>query len=218
MNFKVTSGYGIKRTYSVNGKKYTDVHKGIDLVPNPRNNNAEILAFDSGVVTSVCNKGKKGGQGCYVRINHENGYYSLYYHMKSGSIKVKKGKRVNKGDVLGIIGETGQATGVHLHFQIDKGSSSSAIDPTNYVFGKKEFSENKKQILYLPKTANSWRVYKLGIPPVKGNECGFLRPLKFGGLEYEIIKRVSKNVVIIDTRDFGRVQIYVAPDTGAVIK
>jgi len=72
--------------------------------------------------------------------------------------------------------------------------------------------------LYLPKTATSWRVYALNTLPVKGNEKGFLKPSKFGGLTYEILGWTQPDVAIIQTRDFGKVQIYVAKETGAVIK
>ena len=128
-----TSPYGYKRVYYVKGIKYTDIHKGIDLVAEPRNNNAKIIAIADGVVTSVRKKGVNGGDGCYVRLKHSNGYYSLYYHMKSNSIEVNKGDKVKKGQILGTIGMTGRATGVHLHFQIDKGSSDTSINPTEYT-------------------------------------------------------------------------------------
>lgn len=218
---KCTSKYGVKRKYTVNGKTYTDIHKGIDLVAEPRDNNCKILAISDGTVSGVRKKGVNGGDGCYVRIKHKN-YYSLYYHMKSDSITVDKGDKVKKGQILGTIGMTGRATGVHLHFQIDKGNSENAIDPTEYAYGKKELeSDNKitkKQTLHLPASATRWRVYPLGKPAKVGYECGFLLPSKFGGLEYEIIKMVSSNVAIIKTRDFGTVQIYVAESTGAIIK
>lgn len=83
---------------------------------------------------------------------------------------------------------------------------------------KENTSISKKQKLYLPESASSWRVYKIGDKPVKGNECGFLKPSKFGGLEYEIIGYSLKDVAIIQTRDFGKVQIYVDKSTGAIIK
>lgn len=217
---RTTSAYGVKRSYTVAGKKYTDIHKGIDLVADPKDNNAKIVAIGDGKVTAVRVNGKNGDNtGCFVRIKHSNGLYSLYYHMKSGTIKVKVGQSVKKGDVLGIIGMTGLATGVHLHFQVDKGSSSSAVNPTDYAYGKKEIVESKvKQKLLLPSSAISWRVYKLNVEPVKGNECGYLKPHKFGGLTYDIIKWNSKNVCVIKTRDFGEVQIYVAKSTGSIIK
>lgn len=76
----------------------------------------------------------------------------------------------------------------------------------------------RKQKLYLPADAKTWRVYPLNKKPVKGNECGLLKPSKFGGLEYDIIRFTQPNVAVIRTRDFGEVQIYVAPSTGAIIK
>lgn len=220
-NIKTTSAFGIKRTYTVNGKKYTDTHTGIDLVPNLSKKDTLIVAIADGIVTSVSKRGKKGGTACYVRIKHDNGLYSLYYHLKSNSIKVNKGDKVSKGQVIGIIGDTGLATGVHLHFQIDKGSSASAINPTDYAYGKKELTtstSNSHKKLYLPASAERWRVYGMKSLVQVGRECGFLRPSKFGGLEYDIIRMVDSNVAIIKTRDFGEVKIYVAPKTGAIIK
>jgi len=71
--------------------------------------------------------------------------------------------------------------------------------------------DNKKQYLKLPVTATSWRVYPLDVAPVKGNEKGFLNPAKFGGLTYEILGSSQAHVYIIQTRDFGKVQIYAHP-------
>ena len=137
----ITSKYG-PRTYTYQGKKVSDYHKGIDLVGG-----SEIVAFDDGKVTSTCNKGEQYGQACYVRIKHNNGWQTLYYHLKSGSVCVKVGDTVTKGQKIGIMGATGKATGVHLHFQIDKGSSSTAIDPYDYIFNGKTLgsSNNTKK-------------------------------------------------------------------------
>lgn len=140
----VTSKFGY-RTYTYQGKKISDYHKGIDLIANPNNRNEEILAFADGVVTGVQKTGAQYKTACYVRIKHSNGYYTLYYHLKSGSIVVNKGDTVKKGQKLGIIGATGQATGVHLHFQIDKGSSASAIDPYDYLFNDKVFNSTNNE-------------------------------------------------------------------------
>lgn len=73
------------------------------------------------------------------------------------------------------------------------------------------------QKLHLPADAERWRVYPLNVAPVKGNECGFIKPAKFGGLDYDIIRFSQPNVAVIQTRDFGTCQIYVAPSTGATI-
>lgn len=72
--------------------------------------------------------------------------------------------------------------------------------------------------LVLPASATSWRVYPTNVAPVTGNECGKLFPSKFGGLTYDIIGRPQTDVVTIKTRDYGTVNIYVAPSTGAIIK
>lgn len=79
-------------------------------------------------------------------------------------------------------------------------------------------TSSKKKSVYLPKTATSWRVYKTNVAPVVGNECGYLYPSKFGGLTYEILATPQTDVVTIQTRDYGKVNIYVAKSTGAVIK
>lgn len=139
------------REYTYKGKLVKDTHKGIDLIASPKNNNAEIVAFADGVVTAVQKTGVQYGTGCYVRIKHDNGYYTKYFHMKSGSIVVNVGDRVTKRQKLGIIGTTGQSTGVHLHFQIDKGSNASAIDPYDYVFGSKEFKSLQNNTEQYPK-------------------------------------------------------------------
>lgn len=77
-------------------------------------------------------------------------------------------------------------------------------------------TKNKK--LYLPKTATHWNVYPLNKAPVIGNQCGALNPSLFGGLTYDILGYPHSNVVTIQTRDFGKVNIYVGAETGAVIK
>lgn len=72
-------------------------------------------------------------------------------------------------------------------------------------------SEPKSDVKYLNlnSEADSWRIYKLSVKPVVGNECAKLNPKKFGGLSYTIQGYAMDNVAIIETRDFGQVQIYI---------
>ena len=144
-NIKITSNYG-NRQYYYKGKLIKGFHNGIDIVPSACNNN-EILAFADGIVTSVQKTGVQYGTGCYVRLKHNNGLYTLYYHLKSGSVCVNVGDKVRKGQKLGIIGTTGQSTGIHLHFQIDKGNSKTSINPYDYLFNGKEFMSEKQEDL-----------------------------------------------------------------------
>lgn len=132
---KIESKYTGKektRTYTYRGVKKTDHHYGIDLLGTK-----DILACADGKVIQVVNSGVQYGTCCKVRIQHKD-YQSAYYHLKSGSIVVKKGDYVKTGTKLGTMGTTGTSTGVHLHFQIDKGSNATAIDPIEYALGNKE--------------------------------------------------------------------------------
>ena len=134
---RITSYYG-NREYMYQGKLVKDFHHGIDLVPKNFKGNEEIIAFYDGIVTGVQKIGKQYGTGCYVRLKHDKDLYTLYYHLKSETICVNVGDKVKKGQKLGIIGTTGKSTGVHLHFQIDKGNNSTSINPYDYVFNNKE--------------------------------------------------------------------------------
>lgn len=79
-------------------------------------------------------------------------------------------------------------------------------------------TSSKKKTVTLPASASSWRVYPTNKAPVVGNECGYLYPSKFGGLTYDILATPQTDVVTIKTRDYGKVNIYVAKSTGATIK
>ncbi len=80
---------------------------------------------------------------------------------------------------------------------------------------QKKQEESKSDVKYLNLNAdiNSWNVYPMNIAPVIGNECNKLKPSKFGGLSYTIKGYSQQYVAIIETRDFGQVQIYIGPDT-----
>ncbi|MBC1247358.1 peptidoglycan recognition protein family protein [Listeria booriae] len=73
------------------------------------------------------------------------------------------------------------------------------------------------QKVYLPATANTWRIYGLTVSPIKANTKAFLKPAKFGGLSYTILKNRGADVYEIQTAQFGRVQIYANPITGATV-
>ena len=80
-----------------------------------------------------CTSGKcagGGGFGNYVRLQHSNGRFTYYAHLKKGSVAVKTGQSVNCGQKLGQAGSSGYSTGPHLHFEVrTSSSSSSARDP-----------------------------------------------------------------------------------------
>lgn len=110
-------------------------HGGIDVV-NKEYTLGNIVAHSDGEVVEVrnnCNSFESGGSyGNYVKVKHDNGYYTLYAHMAYNTVKVSKGQRVSKGQLLGYMGSTGTAYGGHLHFEV-RNTSDVRIDPTSYL-------------------------------------------------------------------------------------
>ena len=140
-----------------------DGHKGIDLV-NVNSQGTHILgwivAHSEGEVVSLRTDCKgwegNGSYGNYVKLRHNDGYYTLYAHIAYGTIKVKKGQHVSKGQVLGYMGATGFADGGHLHWEV-RNTSDSRIDPTPYL--DKDLPNNDKliNVYYRVKTKeNGW--------------------------------------------------------------
>lgn len=76
-----------------------------------------VYASASGtVIISKIGGGWNGGYGNYIVIKHDNGTQTLYAHLSSNNVAV--GQRVNQGEVIGAVGNTGKSTGAHLHFEI----------------------------------------------------------------------------------------------------
>lgn len=134
----VTSKFSKNRTITVNGVTQTKAHTGIDLVVISVSD-PKICSVLSGKV--VVAKAGTTGYGNYVVIQHTSAdnitFYTLYGHMKAGSIMVATGTEIEAGQVLGIMGSTGNSTGNHLHFEVRIGEnlSGKAVDPYPYLFG-----------------------------------------------------------------------------------
>ena len=96
------------------GYRWGLLHDGTDIAGCGFGSN--IFAAQSGTVVKVSYKYDNGE---YIIINHNNGYYSLYAHLSAQS--VREGQQVIKGQVIGAMGRTGAATGVHLHYAIWNG-------------------------------------------------------------------------------------------------
>lgn len=198
-------------------------HHGVDFA-NPGTH--EIYAAADGTVTNSYTSASYGE--CIMIVHNINGqtWETVYAHMRSGSRKVKTGQKVKQGQVIGIMGNTGQSTGQHLHFELHQGrwniNKTNAVNPLNYI-GQSNTADVKPPMtptnkeLHLPKTSSKWRVYPTNKQPVKGNEIAKLNPKKFGGLTYDILANPQKDVYTIKTGDFGTVNIYAAPSTGAKV-
>ena len=105
-------------------------HYGID-VGNAGIGGTNVYAAQSGtVITAYGDGGWHGGYGNYVVVDHGGGISTLYAHF-SGTA-VSEGQTVNTGDVLGYVGQTGWATGNHLHFEVRV--NGTAVDPLGYTY------------------------------------------------------------------------------------
>ena len=113
------------------GYRWGSLHDGTDIAGCGYGSN--IFAAESGVVVQ---SSVKWDNGEFVTIQHDNGYFTMYAHMCSGCRKVQVGDRVTRGQVIGLMGQTGWATGIHVHFSVWTGypyrSGSIAVDPMQF--------------------------------------------------------------------------------------
>jgi murein DD-endopeptidase MepM/ murein hydrolase activator NlpD len=112
----MSSGYGM-RVNPVTG--VYRMHDGIDLAPGC---NSPIYAATSGTVTFA---GLTGGYGNYIQISHGGGVSTAYGHIVNGGIKVSRGQSVVAGQLIALVGSTGNSTGCHLHFETRVGGAST---------------------------------------------------------------------------------------------
>lgn len=110
------------------------VHNGIDLVGAGYTLAWEVAHSDGVVVATRnnCNSFENGSYGNYVKIKHDDGYYTLYAHGAYNTVQVKVGQRVSRGQRLMYMGNTGMSYGAHLHFEV-RNPSDVRIDPTPYL-------------------------------------------------------------------------------------
>ncbi len=106
--YKITCMY-----YYKSGAKHSTTYgykNGMDIAGG-----GNIVAVESGTVETVANLGSRS-YGRYIVIRHDNGTRSLYAHLKS--YNVSKGQRVSRGQVIGVMGSSGNSSGTHLHFEM----------------------------------------------------------------------------------------------------
>lgn len=124
----ITSGFGARAAPC---RGCSTAHTGIDFGPG---NGAAIFAIADGVVYEHGEGGSSWGN--FVIIQHEidgQTVYSGYAHMQSASSPLVVGEEIKVGDFVGLVGQTGQATGPHLHFTISIGDPLHYIDPYSWL-------------------------------------------------------------------------------------
>lgn len=123
-------------------------HQGVDFGPRRPNVDGDpIFASDAGIVTSYT--GSRSGYGNVIEIDHQNGYRTRYAHLSRISVSI--GQRVNKGAVIGLMGNTGRSSGTHLHFEIRKdGTPVNPMPLLNSSGVREETRQTQSQMLTTP--------------------------------------------------------------------
>jgi len=117
---KVTWGFNEDAIHPITGKKTT--HLGVDIAAPE---GTPVYATAEGTVKTAENL---KGWGNLLVLEHAGGFSTFYAHMKA--FEVKAGDKVTRGQVVGSVGNTGQSTGSHLHYEVRK--DGTQVNPADY--------------------------------------------------------------------------------------
>ncbi|HIC7086487.1 TPA: phage tail spike protein [Enterococcus faecalis] len=124
----VRSSYTITQEWDEIGWGTNVIHGGIDIASMPAGSMPPVYVARSGIVETVTYDGTGGN---YVVIKHDDGYWTYYGHLDSVDLSV--GDKVTTNSRVGIMGATGLASGVHLHFEVWKGAQWQRINPRDVI-------------------------------------------------------------------------------------
>ncbi len=150
---RLTSGFGMRR-HPLLG--YSKMHTGVDFGASQ---GTPIRAAGAGTIEIA---GRNGAYGITVGIKHAGKYETLYAHMSKLAAGIRRGKKVNQGQIIGYVGSTGRSTGPHLHYEVRVGDR--AVNPTRIksaggkqLAGKEltRFKQLKQRVLAMMQTAPS---------------------------------------------------------------
>jgi murein DD-endopeptidase MepM/ murein hydrolase activator NlpD len=120
-DFRVSSEFGVRSNPF--GRRNYEMHNGIDFVAPY---GTPIHATADGTVTRSQNT---GGFGKHVIIDHGYNYETLYAHMSE--LKVTEGQTIRRGEIVGLLGNTGRSSGPHLHYEVHRGQKP--LNPRRYL-------------------------------------------------------------------------------------
>ena len=128
-------------------------HNGVDYAAK---RNTPIMASGDGVISFL---GRQSGYGRTIEIKHGGNIKTLYAHLEKFENKLKVGSKIKQGDIIGYVGDSGQATGPHLHFEFWQGEvrtdpvkvklpSANPVDPSQKDEFKNLLDSNLKKLIY----------------------------------------------------------------------
>lgn len=148
--------------------EFTKSHYGLDLGWSNKHGGKEqpIYAAADGVVYVTHDKDRTGKSwGNYIKIKHDDNTYTLYAHLKEGSLLVRKNNKVKQGQHIATMGNTGKGGVYHLHFEIYEGGANTKYRvnplPLTYAFPDQTICELDIKIVkrYIPLTPPVERDY-----------------------------------------------------------
>lgn len=134
---------GFPRNYIALSRGFSSSHKGIDMCWNSNygGSNAPVYAPADGTVVAIVNTmGNTAGQnnswGNLVKISHGNNVYTLSAHLLKGSVCVKVGDKVVRGQQVARMNNSGNSYGCHVHYELYVGGSGTGyrVDPLKYCY------------------------------------------------------------------------------------
>jgi len=141
---RTASGFGL-RVHPF--YKIIKFHAGMDFTAP---SGTDIYATGNGEIIAV--NSSKRGLGNHIIINHGYGLMSIYAHLDR--FNVRKGQKVERGDVIGFVGNTGMSVAPHLHYEIKLNGVN--VDPVNYYFNDLSPEEYERMIEIASKTGQSF--------------------------------------------------------------
>jgi murein DD-endopeptidase MepM/ murein hydrolase activator NlpD len=141
---RVASGFGL-RIHPI--YKIIKFHSGMDFTAPA---GTGIYASGNGIVAVV--QSSQRGLGKNIVIDHGFGYSSIYAHLSNFNVRV--GQKVQRGDVIGYVGNTGTSIANHLHYEIKLNGAN--VDPVNYYFEDLSPAEYERVIEIASKTGQSF--------------------------------------------------------------
>jgi len=139
---RTASGWGwrIHPIYKI--KKF---HEGMDFTAST---GTDVYATGDGVVDQVVSSNI--GYGKHIVINHGFGYKTLYAHLNEFNVKV--GQKVNRGDVIGAVGNTGTSTAPHLHYEVHVRGQKQ--NPQHYYFQEDLTADEYEKMIQISSNSN----------------------------------------------------------------
>jgi murein DD-endopeptidase MepM/ murein hydrolase activator NlpD len=141
---RTASGFGL-RIHPI--YKIIKFHDGMDFTAP---SGTDVFCTGNGVIVAVMSS--KRGLGNHIIIDHGFGYSSVYAHLSNFNVRV--GQKVQRGDVIGFVGNTGTSVANHLHYEVKLNGKN--VDPVNYYFEDLSASEYERMIEIASKTGQSF--------------------------------------------------------------